>query len=116
MKILDHNNGKYTVKYIISSRTDHKLSVYVQEKPIYGSPFHISVSTGVDVNRIGPMLTKFGAGGVGGNGKADTYEPWGIICDNEDRLIATDHNNHKIQVSINRRPENYDSKVKHLLH
>lgn len=103
LQIIDNNNGSYTIHYNVFSRTNHRLSVYIRKKPIPGSPFHINVSTGIDVGRIGGLLTKFGAAGVsgvgGGGGKQmENYEPWGVTYDKNDRLIVTDHNNHKIQV------------------
>ena len=97
--VIDNQNGSYTIKYKVRSKTDHYLEVFLREQPIQNSPFTIAVSTGIDTLRIGPVLTWFGSNGVEANTKVnETFEPWGICCDKFDNIIVTDHNNHKIQV------------------
>jgi len=99
--VVDNQDGSYTLKYKVKSKLDHKLEVYVQGHPIQDSPFTVSVSTGIDMLKIGPVLTWFGSHGVETNTKLnETYEPWGICCDADDNIVVTDHNNHKIQVNI----------------
>ncbi|XP_066923887.1 E3 ubiquitin-protein ligase TRIM71-like [Clytia hemisphaerica] len=97
--VIDNQNGSYTIKYKVNAKTDHFLQVTLRGRPIHGSPFTISVSTGIDSLRIGPVLTWFGSNGVESNGKInEAYEPWGICCNSRDQVIVTDHNNHKIQI------------------
>ena len=75
------------------------IAVYVRDKPVRGSPFGVHVTSGIDKDKIGPLLTQFGSAGILLTTKNDdSYEPWGITCNREGNIIVTDHNNHKIQV------------------
>ena len=47
LEVIDNQNGSYTIKYKVISKTDHFLVVTVREQPIKGSPFVINVSTGI---------------------------------------------------------------------
>ena len=47
LEVIDNQNGSYTIKYKVISKTDHFLDVTVREQPIKGSPFVINVSTGI---------------------------------------------------------------------
>lgn len=98
--VKDCQNGSYTIGYTVQSKEKHALSVYVREKPIHGSPFEVNVIAGIDCEKIGPMLTQFGSGGVISSVKNnDNYEPWGVVCDKDGNILVTDHNNHKVLVS-----------------
>ena len=51
--------------------------------------------------RIGPVLTWFSSSGVEAHMVVnETFEPWGICCNDNDDIIVTDHNNHKVLVSF----------------
>lgn len=52
LEVIDNQNGSYTIKYKVISKTDHFLGVTVGGHPIKGSPFFIEVSTGIDFNQI----------------------------------------------------------------
>ncbi|XP_057317711.1 E3 ubiquitin-protein ligase TRIM71-like [Hydractinia symbiolongicarpus] len=95
--VKDCQNGSYTIGYTVQSKEKHTLSVYVREKPIHDSPFEVNVIAGIDCEKIGPMLTQFGSGGVISSVKNnDNYEPWGVVCDKDGNILVTDHNNHKV--------------------
>jgi len=96
--VTDNNNGTYTMGYRIMSKGKHTIAIYLRDKPIMGSPFDIGVSAGIDTNRIGPMLTKFGSAGITGTKNDENYEPWGVACDMHGSMVVTDHNNHKVQI------------------
>ena len=100
--ITDNDDGTYTITYKPITKGDHTISVYVREKPIYGSPFNVQVSAGIDIERVGPMLLKFGSAGIAGQstGNDDYYEPWGVTTDQNGLIIVTDHHNHRIQVTF----------------
>ena len=99
VEVIDNRNGTYTIKYKVTSKTDHFLGVTLGGQPISESPFVIDVSTGVDTMRIGPVLTWFSSSGVEAHMTVnDTFEPWGICCNGKDDIIVTDHNNHKVLV------------------
>ena len=98
-EVADHDDGSYTLTYKATRKGRHSLAVYVREKPIFGSPFEVLVTAGIDCDKIGPLLTKFGSAGVIGASKNDDYyEPWGVVCNKNGSIIVTDHNNHCIQV------------------
>ena len=99
-EVLDCGDGTYTVTYKPTTKGVHSVSVYLREKPIYGSPFEVTVTAGIDVEKIGPMLLKFGSSGILGQNKGndDNYEPWGIATDQAGCIVVSDHNNHRIQV------------------
>lgn len=100
-EVIDSNNGTYTITFQPTTKGNHSIFVYIREKPIYGSPFDVLVTAGIDVEKIGPMLLKFGSSGVLGQSKGgdENFEPWGIATDQSGSIIVSDHNNHKIQVS-----------------
>ena len=116
VEVIDNQNGTYTIKYKVTSKTDHFLGITVRDQPISGSPFVIGVSTGVDTLRIGPVLTWFSSGGVVGAPHVtvnETFEPWGICCNSKDDILVTDHNNHKVLVGVLMLCENiYQQKTK----
>ncbi|XP_065647014.1 E3 ubiquitin-protein ligase TRIM71 [Hydra vulgaris] len=98
-EVLDYNNGTYSVTYKVKSKGKHLVAVYIRDKAIQNSPFEVNVSSGIDIEKIGPMLTKFGSGGVTSSlAKDDSYEPWGLVCNKDGDIIVTDHSNHKVQV------------------
>ena len=100
-EVIDLNNGTYTITFQPTTKGNHSIFVYIREKPIHGSPFDVLVTAGIDVEKIGPMLLKFGSSGVLGQNKGgdENFEPWGIATDQSGSIIVSDHNNHKIQVS-----------------
>eukprot|EP00794_Sanderia_malayensis_P018206 gene18206-20024_t len=101
-EVLDCGDGTYTVTYKPLKKGVHSLSVYVREKPVFGSPFEVTVTAGIEVDKIGPMLLKFGCNGIlaaQSKGQSDdNYEPWGVATNQAGSIIVSDHNNHRIQV------------------
>lgn len=98
--IVDNGNGTYSGTFKPTVKGDHLVFLYIREKPIYGSPFEVTVTAGIEVDKTGPMLLKFGAHGVLGQSKGsdDNFEPWGIASDEAGSMIVSDHNNHQILV------------------
>ena len=96
--VFDNDDGTYTLSYRIFSKGKHAVAIYVRDKPIFDNPFEINVTAGIDVAKVGQLLTKFGSAGIGGLKNDENYEPWGVACDVNGNIVVSDHNNHKIQV------------------
>ncbi|XP_065070731.1 E3 ubiquitin-protein ligase TRIM71-like [Rhopilema esculentum] len=94
--ITDNNDGTYTAKYKPSHKGTHFVFVYAREKAIMGSPFEVLVTAGIEIDRVGPMLLKFGSKGVLGQNNDENFEPWGVAVDQSGTIIVSDHNNHRI--------------------
>lgn len=96
--VKDLNDGTYKVTYKVISKERHIMAVYVRDKLTKEGLFDLNVTAGIDCLKIGPLLTKFGSGGVINQKEDDEkYEPWGIVCDIKGNILVTDHNNHKVQ-------------------
>ena len=99
--VRDMNDGTYKVVYKVITKEKHSIAVFVRDKLIQDGVYELNVTAGIDCLKIGPLLTKFGSGGViNPKEDDDNYEPWGIVCDNKGNILVSDHNNHKIQVSL----------------
>ena len=101
--IIDNKNGTYTGTYKPTVKGTHSLSVYIREKPIFESPFELNVTAGIEIDKTGPMLLKFGSHGVLGQSKGneESFEPWGIASNEAGSIFVSDHNNHQILVRKN---------------
>ena len=100
IEIIDNQNGTYSGTYKPYIKGTHSLSIYVREKPIFESPFEIHVTAGIEIEKTGAMLLKFGAHGILGQtkGNDDNFEPWGIASNEPGFIFVSDHNNHQILV------------------
>ena len=100
IEIVDNQNGTYSGTYKPCIKGAHSLSIYIREKPIFESPFEIHVTAGIEIEKTGAMLLKFGAHGILGQNKGndDNFEPWGIASNEPGLIFVSDHNNHQILV------------------
>lgn len=96
--VRDLRDGTYKVIYKVITKEKHSVVVFVRDKLIQDGAYELNVTAGIDCLKIGPLLTKFGSGGIINHKEDDeNYEPWGIVCDHRGNILVTDHNNHKIQ-------------------
>jgi len=100
IEIVDNQNGTYSGTYKPCIKGAHSLSIYIREKPIFESPFDIHVTAGIEIEKTGAMLLKFGAHGILGQNKGndDNFEPWGIASNEPGFIFVSDHNNHQILI------------------
>lgn len=96
--IEDNQDGTYTASYTPNIKGDHQITVHIRSKPIHASPYDLQVTAGIDCENIGPLMLKFTPSNNQVKTNDDYYEPWGVACDPDGFLVATDHRNHQIQV------------------
>ena len=94
----DNQDGSYTVTYSPVSKGILQLTVHIRDKPIRGSPFELPVTSGIDCEKIGPMIFKCGRRDGLPDSSEDTCEPWGVTVGPDGRIIVSDHHNHRLQV------------------
>lgn len=108
--IIDNGNGTYSGTFKPTIKGLMSVFIYIREKPLQGSPFDVTVTAGIEIEKTGPMLLKFGSHGVLGQSKIndDNFEPWGIASNGSGLIVVTDHNNHHILVCLNTFLSNYE--------
>ena len=98
-EVEDNKDGTYTASFTPDSKGDHQITVHIRGKPIQGNPFDLQVTSGIDCDKIGPMMFKFTSCDQQSKTTDETCEPWGVAVDPEGRVVVTDHHNHRLQVS-----------------
>ena len=90
-QVQDRKDGCYEISYFAKETGKCDLTVKVNERPLYGSPFVVEVKP----RHFKPVLQSFGQEGTAA-GKLSG--PWGVAVNERDEIAVTEFGNHRIQV------------------
>ncbi|CAH3106182.1 hypothetical protein pdam_00005620 [Pocillopora damicornis] len=94
--VIDNEDGTFTISYQPTARGLHQIHITMRNIHINGSPFSVNVTGRMDFGKVGKVMACFGCEGAGGG---EFNMPWGVTIDDENNhLIVSDCNNHRIQV------------------
>mgnify|MGYP001792674243 CR=1 FL=1 len=95
VEVEDLNDGTYTAAFVPKTSGKHKIEITIQEQSIKGSPFTVPVSSPRTYSENTQL--KFSFGGLGQLSGKFKF-PCGVTVDRNDRIIAADCRNHRIQI------------------
>ena len=94
-EVLDRQNGTYTVTYRPQFEGQHIISVLINGKHIYDSPFNVQVRSGRNYATVGQMIAQFGGEG---EEEGKLCRPWGVCYHKDGYILVADRSNNRIQV------------------
>ena len=89
-RVQDNNDGSYNISYLAKETGKCKVSVKLNEKHVYSSPFAVQVKP----RQFRPMLSF----GKEGSAAGKLSQPWGVAVNERNEIAVTDNVNNRVQL------------------